>query len=1192
MAKEYEMLTSELHTQARESLRLRANAASSEHALMTLKECLQLVKSEEIVAAGEVVSLRTEGLRQHQHLHDRIGAGFQEQQHLRNRLDEEEEFRSMAMQRMQKAEEQLWQVENNAKHTLPTLHGELNELRRALKLQEDVQARTLSELEAARNAHQGFRQPSSSIPISSRTTESGWECVSRDRVQAFPVGAEIRSPEVHTPSQSPVNREVFNFVGSSQHTTEGAAPEHLVPRADSRAPERFAQRAASSSSSPEKSVTTTSEDAKAVRDRQLRDLLMTLGMRERVASSSSSTAVKGVSYDGDPSSEHATASTVDPAHAARLSVLEQQIEEMRNEMQKAQKAEQRLRIDRDEWRLMAENLQAPAGAEAEEEEEDEGDHDDEGFHDAHGGGPDPGPDDGSPGGSPSKRGRRGPGSDPPDGEDPDGGDDPEYTDVKISRREADKVVVPPFPTVTHLDSWMSQCLANVLSACADPNQEEWMKWLSPAFRPNPDIEALNDSGHKKFRGIDVKLGVAMSAMLRAGSDKAAELYLEVNRKANDYVRSYDGKIIKGRQIIAMMYESFRTRDRLDMIVSLDYLVKLQFQGDNKLHQFKQTWLEILNRMRPEDVPSEMALRDLLHSKIKDSPGMKFELGLHYENLTYDDPKRSYKHLMNIIDRTIMRRREQSNLTQTQIGLRQMLEGKDLLAAPAKPTPPPPTGGKPNKGNGKPDDAAPVLPQSKAKAHAKGKGKPKKNTRSTSTDSKPDKSKKHIRCKFHFTDAGCRNGDKCPFSHSKTTPETPSRSRTPSPSGRSGNQICFTFRKTGSCSRENCPFKHEAAPATPAAKAEAEAEAKAKAKAEAKAKSKPGAAAKKAAKSKAKPAAPAIRMCRAWNPSAPAIWKRSSYIADDESECSSIDSDVVSDCSTDDEAFGTASPTKLPKHRQVSFTKDVRFQSTKPRRSYKDRGQAVVKVDVTSMVNGADRATELEFAKHKARLKAQIMKDMVDDEGDGDRITYVRLSGTSQVAEVAIYDGEDQIMERNLTAVDSKRVIDKGVFRCMVQPVILCKKIKFLMDTGCGHDLISKKKIEKHDLETLVTPEPISFQTANGITDTDLASNFQADSFKEPINAYVLGDTPSVLSVGKRCMNQNYSFIWPPGREPFMIDPDGKSISLFVNGDIPYMSGLEAANLSLMTMMRLPLYLRCSTSIATKEKWLRLPGRSR
>ena len=111
----------------------------------------------------------------------------------------------------------------------------------------------------------------------------------------------------------------------------------------------------------------------------------------------------------------------------------------------------------------------------------------------------PEPDDDDPGDSPSNRNRRGPGPDPPDGDDPDGGDDPEYTDVKISRREADKVVVPPFPTVTHLESWMSQCIANVLSACADPNQEEWMKWLSPAFRPHPDIRSL-----ERFRTQEVQ----------------------------------------------------------------------------------------------------------------------------------------------------------------------------------------------------------------------------------------------------------------------------------------------------------------------------------------------------------------------------------------------------------------------------------------------------------------------------------------------------------------------------------------------------------------------------------------------------------------------------------------------------------------------------------------------------------------
>eukprot|EP00439_Symbiodinium_sp_Y106_P083820 s148_g24.t1 len=434
---------------------------------------------------------------------------------------------------------------------------------------------------------------------------------------------------------------------------------------------------------------------------------------------------------------------------------------------------------------------------------------------------------------------------------------------------------------------MAQCIANVLRACADPNQEELMRWLSPAFHSHPDMEALNDSGHRKFKSTDVKLGAAMTAMLRAGSDKAAELYLEVNRKANEYVRSFEGKIIKGRQIVAMMYESFRTRDRLDMIVTLDYLIKLQYEGDNKLHQFKQTWLEILSHVRPEDVPSEKALRDCLYNKIKDSQAMKWELGLHYENLTYDHPNRSYSNLLNIIDRTIVRRREQSNLAQTQVGLRQMLEGKDLLAAPAK------------------------------------------------TQDKNN--------------------------------------------------------------------------ATPA-----------------------------------------------------------------------------------------------PKGRNVTFAKDVKFHSSKPRKSYKDMNHEIVKVNMKAIVEDEGRAIEVEF-KHKARLKAQIMKDMLEDDREGDRFSYVRMPGTSKVAEVAFYDGEDQMMERNLNVAESKKVIDGE-------------------RSGCGHDLISQKKIAKRDLETLVTPEPISFQTANGITDTDLVSNFQTESFAEPINAYVLDDTPLVLSIGKRCMNQNYGFV--------------------------------------------------------------------
>ena len=135
MAREYERITSELHERARENLQLRAGMADSEHIMMTMKEHLQLVRNEEAIVAGDVMNVRASGIR--------------EQQSLRECLGEEEEFRSMAVRRMQKAEDQLRHVEDNAKQALPTMHEELNELRRALRLQEDMHARTRSELEAA-----------------------------------------------------------------------------------------------------------------------------------------------------------------------------------------------------------------------------------------------------------------------------------------------------------------------------------------------------------------------------------------------------------------------------------------------------------------------------------------------------------------------------------------------------------------------------------------------------------------------------------------------------------------------------------------------------------------------------------------------------------------------------------------------------------------------------------------------------------------------------------------------------------------------------------------------------------------------------------------------------------------------------------------------------------------------------------
>ena len=80
---------------------------------------------------------------------------------------------------------------------------------------------------------------------------------------------------------------------------------------------------------------------------------------------------------------------------------------------------------------------------------------------------------------------------------------------------------------------------------------------------------------------------------------------------------------------------------------------------------------------------------------------------------------------------------------------------------------------------------------------------------------------------------------------------------------------------------------------------------------------------------------------------------------------------------------------------------------------------------------------------------------------------------------------------------------------------------------------------------------INFQTAHGITSTTTMVDLEFDTFNEPAKAHVLEDTPSVLSLGKRCMEQGYTFVWPRGREPYMINSEGDKIKMEVDDLIPY-----------------------------------------
>ena len=103
-----------------------------------------------------------------------------------------------------------------------------------------------------------------------------------------------------------------------------------------------------------------------------------------------------------------------------------------------------------------------------------------------------------------------------------------------------------------------------------------------------------------------------------------------------------------------------------------------------------------------------------------------------------------------------------------------------------------------------------------------------------------------------------------------------------------------------------------------------------------------------------------------------------------------------------------------------------------------------------------------------------------------------------------------------------------------------------MDAGCGHDLIGKSKAASLGVDIVQDKDEIV--SANSATST-------SDSIKHYVNEqpFVLDETPTVLSIGRRCMKICF-FHWICGKLPFMITPENEIIHLHAKDDNPYLVG--------------------------------------
>jgi hypothetical protein len=81
---------------------------------------------------------------------------------------------------------------------------------------------------------------------------------------------------------------------------------------------------------------------------------------------------------------------------------------------------------------------------------------------------------------------------------------------------------------------------------------------------------------------------------------------------------------------------------------------------------------------------------------------------------------------------------------------------------------------------------------------------------------------------------------------------------------------------------------------------------------------------------------------------------------------------------------------------------------------------------------------------------------------------------------------------------------------------------------------------------------IALATANGDIVVDRQVNLPVSKLQSQIKPLLLNETPPVLSVGRRCMEEGYDFIWRRGKSPYFITPDKRMIRLTVENYTPWL----------------------------------------
>ena len=134
---------------------------------------------------------------------------------------------------------------------------------------------------------------------------------------------------------------------------------------------------------------------------------------------------------------------------------------------------------------------------------------------------------------------------------------------------------------------------------------------------------------------------------------------------------------------------------------------------------------------------------------------------------------------------------------------------------------------------------------------------------------------------------------------------------------------------------------------------------------------------------------------------------------------------------------------------------------------------------------------LAYSHKKALIRAEIMSEAAND-----IYRTHKMPMNKERTFTFKYDKEDDEITEGVVQWKRKHGQPVTLFALSANQR---KGVKWLMDTGCGHDLLGRSKATSLGVDIVQDKDEIVFQTANGTTSTSDSTKYYVNELKETVN---------------------------------------------------------------------------------------------